>query len=41
MGKMEGFIEVKQPNFHTKFLAPEALRGALVHATTIPPDDGP
>ncbi|CAE7221187.1 osm1, partial [Symbiodinium pilosum] len=21
-----GFIEVKQPNFHTKFLAPEALR---------------
>lgn len=22
-----GFIEVKQPNFHTKFLAPEALRG--------------
>ncbi|CAK9080751.1 unnamed protein product [Durusdinium trenchii] len=23
-----GFIEVKQPNFHTKFLAPEALRGS-------------
>eukprot|EP00439_Symbiodinium_sp_Y106_P064986 s588_g10.t1 len=22
-----GFLEVKQPNFHTKFLAPEALRG--------------
>ncbi|CAE7776733.1 osm1, partial [Symbiodinium necroappetens] len=21
-----GFLEVKQPNFHTKFLAPEALR---------------
>ena len=25
--RLSGFIEVKQPNFHTKFLAPEALRG--------------
>ena len=25
---LSGFIEVKQPNFHTKFLAPEALRGS-------------